>query len=115
MENANHNKAHKALNDAILTMEAALESLKTAVELLYETKQQQESSGAQQAERFLETTEAAAILGLKPVTLKIWRTQNKGPRYCKLGRRVLYPYSELMRWVEAQLRSTFGSPRGGAA
>jgi predicted DNA-binding transcriptional regulator AlpA len=64
----------------------------------------------QQVERFLDTMEAAAILGLKPVTLKIWRSQRKGPRYCKLGRRVLYPYSELMRWAEAQLRDTFDSP-----
>jgi predicted DNA-binding transcriptional regulator AlpA len=61
-------------------------------------------------ERFVNEKEAASILGLAPITLRTWRMQRRGPRYCKFGRQVRYPYSELMRWAEAQLRNTFDSP-----
>ena len=38
----------------------------------------------------LNTQEAAAYLGVQPNTLEVWRCKHKGPRYAKLGRRVLY-------------------------
>jgi hypothetical protein len=43
MENEDRKKARKALSDAILALETALESLKTAVDLLYETQEEQEN------------------------------------------------------------------------
>lgn len=34
----------------------------------------------------LTNEEAAALLGIKPNTLEIWRTKGKGPEFVKLGR-----------------------------
>lgn len=41
-------------------------------------------------ERKLNNQEAAAFLGVRPNTLEVWRCKHIGPRYSKLGRRVLY-------------------------
>ncbi len=43
----------------------------------------------------LNTQEAADYLGLQPNTLEIWRCRHKGPRYSKLGSRVVYDLSDL--------------------
>ena len=42
------------------------------------------------APRFVDTVEAARILGLSPRTLEMQRCQGRGPAYHKLGSRVLY-------------------------
>ncbi len=39
----------------------------------------------------LNTQEAAAYLGVRPNTLEVWRCKHKGPRYAKMGARVV-PY-----------------------
>ena len=46
----------------------------------------------------LNTQEAAAYLGVKPCTLELWRYRKKGPRYFKLGSRVMYDLAELEAW-----------------
>ena len=43
----------------------------------------------------LNTLEAAAYLGLQPNTLEIWRCRHRGPRYSKLGSRVVYDRDDL--------------------
>ena len=43
----------------------------------------------------LNTQEAAAYLGIQPNTLEVWRCKHKGPRYAKIGRRVLYDPDDL--------------------
>jgi len=43
----------------------------------------------------LNTQEAAAYLGLQPNTLEVWRCKHKGPRYSKLGSRVIYDRDDL--------------------
>ena len=43
----------------------------------------------------LNTHEAAAFLGLQPNTLEVWRTKHRGPRYAKIGSRVLYDPDDL--------------------
>lgn len=43
----------------------------------------------------LDNDEAADFLGLKPNTLEVWRTKKKGPKYSKIGSRVLYDISDL--------------------
>jgi len=45
----------------------------------------------------LNTKEAAEFLGLKPNTLEVWRsdTKKKGPKYSKMGSRVLYDINDL--------------------
>lgn len=45
--------------------------------------------------------EAARYLGLSPSCLNKWRCQRTtGPRFCKLGRRVVYRQSDLDAWRE---------------
>jgi hypothetical protein len=44
-------------------------------------------------------TEAARFLGLKRQTLANWRGGVKGPKYVKLGGRILYKISDLEDFV----------------
>lgn len=45
--------------------------------------------------------EAAAFLGLAPVTLEGWaRKQNAGPPYVKLGKAVRYRKEDLVAFIE---------------
>lgn len=43
----------------------------------------------------LNTHEAAMYLGLQPNTLEVWRSKHRGPRYAKIGSRVLYDPDDL--------------------
>lgn len=45
--------------------------------------------------KLVNTKQAAEILGLRPNTLEIWRCHKKGPKYVKLGRRILYDLGDL--------------------
>ncbi|HWJ68933.1 MAG TPA: helix-turn-helix domain-containing protein [Sphingobium sp.] len=58
----------------------------------------------------LNSADAAAALGISPVTLKIWRCQGKGPRFIKLGDSsrsgVVYDPAEIEAWKAAR---TFAS------
>lgn len=49
----------------------------------------------------LTTDEAAALLGLQTQTLHNWRHMRKGPRYHKLGRRVVYLLTDLEIFMES--------------
>ena len=58
-----------------------------------------------QRRRFLETRAAAAALGeLSPRTLEKWRQTRRGPRYLRVGGRVLYPVEEVERFEADSLR-----------
>ena len=46
-------------------------------------------------EQLLPTPEAARRLGVAKGTLEVWRSLKKGPKYIKLGRRVLYDPRDL--------------------
>ncbi|MZR29629.1 helix-turn-helix domain-containing protein [Sneathiella litorea] len=50
--------------------------------------------------RLISIYEAARILGISVRTLERHRQQKTGPVYCRLGRRVLYDVSEIVRWCE---------------
>jgi len=50
--------------------------------------------------RYLNDFQAAALLGLKPQTLRNWRGQSKGPPYQKVGRAVRYDFSTLINWMD---------------
>lgn len=41
------------------------------------------------------TQQAAEIIGLKPSTLEVYRVRGLGPRWVRIGRKVLYPSDEL--------------------
>ncbi len=49
----------------------------------------------------LETPDAAQLLSLSASTLNKLRVYGGGPAYRKIGKKVLYQYSELTRWVES--------------
>jgi predicted DNA-binding transcriptional regulator AlpA len=55
--------------------------------------------------------EAARLLGLSRRFLQCARAAGRPPRYCKLGRRVLYRRSDLVAFIEAGIRGS--SPAGG--
>lgn len=47
------------------------------------------------------TEEAAAYLRIKKGTLEVWRSQKRGPRYQKIGGRVVYDLADLERFAAA--------------
>jgi len=49
--------------------------------------------------RYLRTPEAARFLGLSGRTLEKHRTYGTGPRYSKIGGRVVYAVDDLQAWV----------------
>lgn len=54
----------------------------------------------------LNTEEAAEYLGLRPGTLEVWRSLGKGPRYVKLGTRVLYDADDLDTFADSRIVET---------
>ena len=57
----------------------------------------------------LNTDEAAAYLGIRPNTLEVWRCKHKGPRYAKIGSRVLYDIDDLEGFFAARAVDTLES------
>lgn len=51
---------------------------------------------------FLTLSEVADILRVPVNTLRWWRQQGSGPRYFKIGRRLVTTVGDLRVWVEAQ-------------
>lgn len=49
--------------------------------------------------------EAAERLRLNINTLANWRVRGDGPRFIKMGRKVLYPLAEVEAFEQRQLRS----------
>ena len=54
----------------------------------------------------LDNEQTAALLGIKPNTLAIWRLKGKGPCFVKLGTAnqspVRYQRTEVIRWLREQ-------------
>ena len=63
--------------------------------------------------RLLRTEEAAAFLGLSRRTLEKHRVYGTGPRYVRLGGRVVYKIAELQAWAERGVRASTCDPGGG--
>lgn len=55
---------------------------------------------------FLRRSEAATFLGLTPGTLANWASAGRGPAFHRVGGRVLYARTELLRFVNAGLVET---------
>lgn len=47
------------------------------------------------------TEKAAKILGVERNTMEGWRCHNRGPKYVKIGRRVLYDLGDLDAFIAA--------------
>lgn len=63
--------------------------------------------------RYLRTPEAARFLGLSGRTLEKHRTYGTGPRYSKLGGRVVYRVDDLQAWVERGSKASTSDPGAG--
>lgn len=51
----------------------------------------------------LSEEDAGQYLDLAPETLRNWRSQRRGPRFVRLGRRVGYRVEDLQAWAEERL------------
>ena len=54
----------------------------------------------------LDNEQTAALLGIKPNTLEIWRTKGRGPKFVKFGQTkqspIRYQRSVVLRWLHEQ-------------
>lgn len=50
--------------------------------------------------------QTAEHLCVSEMTLRKWRWEGKGPRFVKMGRKVLYRQTDLNEYVERQLRNS---------
>ena len=62
--------------------------------------------------RYLRTKEAAHYVGLSARTLEKHRTYGTGPRYAKLGGRVVYQLDDLQAWVARGAKSSTSDVSG---
>jgi predicted DNA-binding transcriptional regulator AlpA len=51
--------------------------------------------------RYIKECEVSRITGLALQTLRNYRANGIGPVYCKIGRSVRYPLTDLLSWLEA--------------
>lgn len=61
--------------------------------------------------RILNTDEAAAVLGVAAGTLKWWRRLDRGPRWWRIGNRVVYDELDVAVWLSEQKATTGGGGR----
>jgi predicted DNA-binding transcriptional regulator AlpA len=60
--------------------------------------------------RYLRTPDAAKVVGLSIRTLEKHRIYGTGPRYSKLGGRVVYSIEDLHAWVELGTKASTSDP-----
>lgn len=53
--------------------------------------------------RLITTADLAERWGMKPETLRVWRYQQKGPPYVKIGRRVAYREADITKYENDNL------------
>ncbi|MGA0608313.1 helix-turn-helix transcriptional regulator [Phenylobacterium sp. VNQ135] len=63
--------------------------------------------------RYMRTPEAGRYLSLSGRTLEKHRTYGTGPRYRKIGGRVVYAVSDLEAWADQGAQTSTTDPDGG--
>ena len=63
--------------------------------------------------RFVRTPEAARFLGLSGRTLEKHRTYGTGPKYHKIGGRVVYALDDLKAWADRGAKTSTSDPGSG--
>lgn len=53
------------------------------------------------SQMFLTAKEVADLLRLKPITLAIWRSSGRGPKYFKIGGSIRYSGADIELWANA--------------
>jgi predicted DNA-binding transcriptional regulator AlpA len=71
------------------------------------------ASFTDQPPRYLRTPEAARMVGLSIRTLEKHRIYGTGPRYSKLGGRVVYSVEDLQAWVAQGAKTSTSDPGQG--
>lgn len=57
--------------------------------------------------KLFKETEAAAVLGVEPGTLRKWRWEGKGPKFLKIGSSVRYSIEDIQTFIaEARRQNT---------
>ena len=64
-------------------------------------------------QRYLRTPEAARFLGLSGRTLEKHRTYGTGPKYRKIGGRVIYSLEDLRAWADQGAKKSTSDPGAG--
>jgi len=54
-------------------------------------------------ENALNERQAAKYLGVSAGTLRLWRSENRSPRYFRAGKLVRFRVRDLNEWIEARL------------
>ena len=57
----------------------------------------------------LRERQAAGVLGVAPKTLANWRSQGKGPKFCRLGRAIGYRQEDLDAFIEKSMADPSGA------
>jgi predicted DNA-binding transcriptional regulator AlpA len=60
--------------------------------------------------RYLRTPDASRFVGLSIRTLEKHRIYGTGPRYSKLGGRVVYRVEDLQAWVDSAVKASTSDP-----
>ncbi len=68
------------------------------------------ASTAPSLPRYLRTGEAARLLSLSVRTMEKHRCYGTGPRYSKLGGRVVYRFDDLQVWVDRGVKASTSDP-----
>lgn len=61
---------------------------------------------AQLPSPYLCTEEAGRFIGISARTLEKHRSSGTGPKYCKLGRRIVYAVSDLREWAGLRIKES---------
>ena len=56
--------------------------------------------------KYLNTVQAARLVGLAPKTLARYRCSGKGPVFCRFGNRVRYRREDVDDWAETRRRAS---------
>jgi predicted DNA-binding transcriptional regulator AlpA len=54
----------------------------------------------------LSDKDLADMLGLNTNTLQIWRMEDRGPNFTKLGKQVFYRLADVQAWIQANVKVT---------
>jgi len=55
-------------------------------------------------EKMLTKQQVAEALHVPPHTLSFWRAKGRGPQGVKIGKHVMYPESEVERWLTEKIQ-----------
>jgi excisionase family DNA binding protein len=58
------------------------------------------------SENALNERQAAKFLGVSPGTLRLWRSENRSPRFFRAGKLIRFRIRDLNEWIEQRLSTS---------